>query len=57
LIGDINQKLDWPDELTGFGMLAHEQYDHENIGITTESCIPEIIDECKKLIAFSEPAN
>ncbi len=53
LIGDINHELDWPEELSAFGLLAHEQYDHDNIGITAEGCIPEIIDECKKLIALS----
>jgi hypothetical protein len=42
--------LDWPDELSAFGLLAHEQYDHENIGITAEGCVPDIIEESKKLI-------
>ena len=51
-IGDINHALDWPEELSVFGMLAHEQYDHENLGITAEGCIPEILNECKKLIAL-----
>jgi len=50
-IGEINRALDWPQELSAFGLLAHEQYDHENIGITAEGCIPEIIAECKALIA------
>ena len=49
-LGEINRELDWPEELAPFGLLAHEQYDHENIGITAEGCVPEIIDECKKLI-------
>jgi len=49
-IGDINHALDWPDELAALGMLAHEQHDHENIGITAESCVPDIIEESKKLI-------
>ena len=49
-LGDINRVLDWPDELSAFGLLAHEQYDHENIGITAESCVPDIINECKKLV-------
>lgn len=49
-LGDLNKVLDWPKELSAFGLLSHEQYDHENIGITAESCIPEIVDECKKLV-------
>ena len=50
-IGAINDELNWPDELTHFGALAHEQTGHEHLGITAESCIPEIIEEAKKLIA------
>lgn len=50
-LGEINRDLDWPTELSVFGLLAHEQHDHENIGITAENCVPEIIDECKKLVA------
>lgn len=50
-LGEINRDLDWPTELAALGLLSHEQYDHENIGITAESCVPDIIDECKKLVA------
>jgi hypothetical protein len=50
-LGDLNRDLDWPEELSVFGLLSHEQYDHENIGITAESCVSDIIDECKKLVA------
>ncbi|WP_297896449.1 hypothetical protein [Shewanella sp.] len=50
-LGEINRDLDWPIELAAFGLLAHEQHDHENIGITAENCIPEIINECTKLVA------
>lgn len=50
-IGDINRVLDWPPELSAFGLLAHEQYDHENLGITAEGCIPEILAECQTLVA------
>lgn len=50
-LGEINRDLDWSTELSAFGLLAHEQHDHENIGITAENCIPEIIDECNKLVA------
>ena len=52
-IGDINHALDWPEELSAIGMLAHEQYDHEKSGITAKGCIPEIIDECKSIIVLS----
>ena len=50
-IGEICQYLGWPKELSAFGLLSHEQYDHENIGITAENCVPEIIAECKLLVA------
>lgn len=49
-LGEINRDLDWPTELSAFGLLAHEQYDHENIGITAKGCVQEIIDECEKLV-------
>ena len=49
-LGDINHALDWPEELSAFGLLSHEQYDHENLGITAENCVPDIIKECKSLI-------
>jgi len=53
-IGDINRQLGWPTELSGFGALAHDQAGHENLGITPESCIPDILNECKTLVvAFS----
>ena len=50
-LGDIGRALDWPKELWGFGLLSHEQHDHEHIGITAENCVPDIIYECKKLVA------
>ena len=51
LIGKINDELGWPEELLGFGQLAHEQHGHEHLGITAENSIPDIIKESKKLIA------
>ena len=41
-IGEINHHLDWPEELSDFGMISYEQTGHENIGITSESVIPEV---------------
>ncbi len=32
-------------------MLNHEQYGHEQFGISRESCLPDILDPCRKLIA------
>jgi hypothetical protein len=49
-IGEINHQLDWPNELSAFGMLSHEQTGHENIGITSNSVIPEIISAAKELM-------
>lgn len=49
MIGEINFDLDWPTELSSFGMLSHEQTDHESIGITSESVIPEIMSAAKEL--------
>lgn len=53
LIGDINRELDWPPELGGLGLLAHNQTGHDHIGINAESCVPEILDECRKLVAYA----
>ena len=47
----ICQKLDYPSELGMFALLGHEQYGHEHIGITAESCIPDIIKACQELVA------
>ena len=50
-LGEINHILDYPSELGALGLLAHEQYDHESLGITAENCIPDIINECKNLLS------
>jgi hypothetical protein len=34
-----------------FVLLAHEQYDHEHLGMTAESLRPEIIEACRELLA------
>lgn len=50
LIGQINAELGWPDELTGFGALAHDQHGHEHLGVYAKDCVSEIIEESKELI-------
>jgi hypothetical protein len=50
IIGEINHLLDWPKELSTFGLLSHDQTGHENVGITSESVIPEIISAAKELL-------
>jgi hypothetical protein len=50
IIGEINHILDWPEELSTFGLLSHDQTGHENVGITSESEIPEIISAAKELL-------
>ena len=49
-LGELNRDYDWPEELSIFGLLSHEQYDHENLGITAENTVPQIIEECKNLV-------
>lgn len=49
-IGELNQELGWPQELSGFDLLAHEQTDHEHIGITRASIIPDILKEANTLL-------
>jgi len=50
IIRNISIHLDYPDELAGFHLLAHSQYDHEKIGIYAKDLIPDIKDEAKELI-------
>jgi hypothetical protein len=51
LIRGISQGTNFPDELDAFLLLGHEQHDHEHLGITAESCIPEILEACRELVA------
>jgi len=49
-IGEINLQLGWPEELAEFGLLAHEQTGHEDLGITAESLQPEIREATGRLL-------
>ena len=48
-IGEIAIRLDWPNELAEFTLLSHEQTEHENLGITSESVKDAIFEAAKKL--------
>jgi hypothetical protein len=52
LIAGIGEKLNFPSEFGMFILLGHEQYGHEGLGITTESCIPDILEACRELLAL-----
>jgi len=49
-ISEISRENDSPDELQIFELLSHEQYGHENIGITAENTQPQIVKECEILV-------
>ncbi len=49
-LGEISRELDSPSNLSVFELLAHEQYDHENLGITTENIRPSILEEARRLL-------
>ncbi|HZX77147.1 hypothetical protein [Lysobacter sp.] len=51
LIATIGQKQRYPDELALFELLSHEQYGHEELGITVKSCVPDILEACRSLLA------
>lgn len=51
LIASIAAKLSYPSVLEPFVAIAHEQRGHEECGITPESCIDDIVDACRHLIA------
>jgi hypothetical protein len=55
LIAEINEKVGFAPELNVFLSLAHDQYDHEKVGFTTESCVPEILDACRHLVLARRP--
>ncbi|MGX5730603.1 hypothetical protein ACWKWK_08715 [Pseudoxanthomonas beigongshangi] len=44
LIAGVGEKLRFPDALDTFFLLDHEQYGHEDLGITAESCVPDILE-------------
>lgn len=50
LIAGIGEKLGYPKSLSMFMLLSHEQYDHEDLGITAKSCVPDIIEACRELL-------
>jgi hypothetical protein len=50
MIYRLAQAINYPSELGMFLLLGHEQYDHEHLGITAESCIPDILEACRELI-------
>ncbi|MGO4551880.1 hypothetical protein AB4059_12340 [Lysobacter sp. 2RAF19] len=51
LIAGIGQKLGLPPELDKFMVLDHEQHGHEGLGMTAESCVPQILEACRELTA------
>ena len=53
LIAGIGRKLKYPSELAAFLLLDHEQYGHEGLGITAESCVPAILEACRELLTNS----
>jgi hypothetical protein len=51
LIARIAEKINYPSELGMFLLLSHEQYGHEELGITAKSCVPEILEACREFVA------
>ena len=47
---EISRELFSPDKLSVFELLAHEQYDHEEIGINAENIKPAILEEAGRLV-------
>ena len=50
VLSEISQKSGSPQNLAVFELLAHEQSNHENIGITNNNIQPSIIKEARILI-------
>lgn len=51
LIAAIGEKLGCPETLAAFLLLGHEQYGHEQVGITAGSCVADILEACRELLA------
>lgn len=51
LIAAIGEKINHPSTLLVFTLLAHEQCGHESLGIAAESCVPDILEACRELVA------
>ena len=49
-LGALWHELDFPDILAEFGHLSHIQNDHENIGITKESVVEDIIEAAYRFL-------
>ncbi len=47
---EISRELDSPSNLSVFELLAHEQYDHESIGINAENIKPSILEAASRLV-------
>ena len=52
LLAEVSESLNSPDELSAFEILAHEQYGHEHLGLTAESCEAAIVKECHRLVSL-----
>jgi hypothetical protein len=50
MIAAVAENLDSPTELLAFELLAHEQSGHEDLGITAQSCVPDILVACRELL-------
>jgi hypothetical protein len=51
LIAEIGEKNNHARPLLAFTLLSHEQHGHEGLGITPESCVPDILEACGELVA------
>jgi hypothetical protein len=54
LLAEISASLRGPNELSVFEVLAHEQYGHEPLGFTAQSCAAQIIEEARRLVALGD---
>jgi hypothetical protein len=51
MIAAVGENLGLPKELGMFALLAHEQSGHESLGMTAESCVPDILAACRELLS------
>ncbi len=55
LIAEINKNIGYLSELDMFMPLAHDQYGHDELGFTAESCVLEMQEACRDLLMAHRP--
>lgn len=50
ILADLCHQNGWPEYLTAFSALAHEQTGHEELGFNKQNTAPLIVEACEELL-------